>query len=284
MRRYTAYYNDNFIFRDTLVHSHLLFKFRCFGVSAVPKVIIGKEGWLFMGKENKTPGSAGYFSSIQPFTRLQLEQWRVALEERQKWLANRGIFYLFIPTPDKSIIYPEYLPDSLRPFYRRSRVDQLVQYLEKHSSVPVVKLKDALLAGKKENRLYFKTDSHWNDYGACIAYGEIMKRVDAIFKTAGPTAAKSVADFRIKKRKKKKGGNLAVMLSMQDSFFAEERFIFRPREPFRYKRADFSQEGISRSVKAAVTEYAGAGFRGAVMLHDSFGRKLKPFLSEHFSR
>lgn len=291
LRRYTGYYNDNFAFRDFLIYTGNLLKLKLFGVSPVPKVIVGKEGWLFQARKNKEPGDAGYFPSIQPFTASELEEWRKKLEQRHQWLARRGIYYLLILAPDKSSIYPEFLPDSLRPFYRNSRLDQLVDYLEKHSTIPVLDLKKALLAAKKKSVIYYKTDSHWNEYGACIAYGEIIKHLASVLeakikiKTSGKIQPMTVKDFRVRiKKREQSGGNLAIMLALQDTVFREKRIKLRHRTPYRARRVPVPENYNLPSVKPAVTERPGADFPKTVMFHDSFARKLKPFLSRHFSR
>jgi hypothetical protein len=291
LRRYTDYYNDNFAFRDFLTYTGNLLKLKLFGVSPVPKVIVGKEGWLFQARKNKDPGDAGYFPSIQPFTTSELEEWRKKLGQRHQWLARRGIYYLLIPVPDKSTIYPEFLPDSLRPFYRDSRLDQLVDYLEKHSTIPVLDLRKALLAAKKESVIYYKTDSHWNEYGACIAYGEIIKHLASVLetkikiKTAGKIQPMPVSDLRIRiKKREQSGGNLAIMLALQDTVFREKRIKLRHRTPYRARNVPVPGNYNLPSVKPAVRERPDADFPKTVMFHDSFARKLKPFLSRHFSR
>ena len=270
-----------FPLRSHLIRANNFIKYKWFGVSAVPKVIAGKEGWLFQARENKPPDRAGYFSSIQPFTPQELEQWRRVLEQRRQWLAKRDIHYLLILAPDKSTIYPEYLPDSLQPFYRQSRLDQLAAYLKKHSTVPLVELRPALLAAKNQGLIYYKTDSHWNPYGACIAYGEIIKHLAA---HSGKSEPMVPADFKIRRRRNRSGGNLAIMLSLQDRVLREERLKLIPRTPFRVQEANLPQVTFARTVKPEAFQCPGADFPNAVMFHDSFGRQLKPFLTRHFSR
>ena len=281
IKQYTRYYNDRFFFRAPLIRFYNKIKCQWFNVSGVPKVIIGKDGWLFQARKNEEPGTPGYFPSVQPFTSRQLEEWGRLVEQRRQWLARRGIDYLLILVPDKSSVYPEYLPDSLRPFYGRSRLPQLADYLKKNSDVPVLDLGEVLRASKKERPVYYKTDSHWNEYGAWAAYGEIVTTLSPPFENVAPLP---LSDFRLRKRKDRPGGNLAVMLSLQETLFREEALKLIPRRPFRYKEADPPAVRLSRSVRTDAFQCDGAALPGAVMFHDSFGRKLKTFLPEHFSR
>lgn len=281
IQQYTRYFNDGFLFRGQLIRFHNKIRYKWFNVSAVPRVIAGKEGWLFQARKNEEPGTPGYFNSIRPFTNRQLEEWRRLVEQRRQWLAQRGIDYLLILVPDKSSVYPEYLPDSLRPLYRRSRLDQLAAYLRTNSDAAVLDVGEALRASKNESPVYYKTDSHWNEYGAWIAYREIVTTLAHRFENVSPLPR---SDFRLRMRKNRPGGNLAVMLSLHKTLFREGRSKLIPRTPFRYERADLPAVRLSRSVKADAFQCDGAGFPKAVMFHDSFGRKLKSFLPEHFSR
>ena len=280
-------FKNNFVFREALIRANSFLKVKLFGVSAVPKVIIGKDGWLYQARESESfqPRQGGYFSSVQPFTNRELREWKQALEKRYRWCESRGMFYLFILAPDKSSIYPEYLPDGLRPFYNRSRLDQLAAFLKTHSPVPVLNLKEVLIEAKKEREVYYKTDSHWNEYGACIASAAIFDYLKQALDLPGETGAFSAARYRVRKRKPR-GGNLAVMLTLENSVFREDKFKLLPRFKSSVKKGRMKtvKVKLSSSIQAHLTETRNAAFRNAVMLHDSFGRKLKFFLSEYFNR
>jgi hypothetical protein len=166
-----------------------------------------------------------------------------------------------------------------------------VDYLEKHSTIPLLDLRKTLLAAKKESVIYYKTDSHWNEYGACIAYGEIIKHLASVLeskikiKTSGKIQPMPVSDFRVRiKKREQNGGNLAIMLALQDTVFREKRIKLRHRTPYRARNVPVPEDYNLHPVKPAVTERPDADFPKTVMLHDSFARKLKPFLSQHFSR
>ena len=281
IRQYNKNFENNFFLRRMLIRFHNGLKYRCFGVSGVPKVIAGKDGWLFQALENEKPGTAGYFPSIRPFTQQEMEQWRLALEERYLWLKGRGIDYLFIPVPDKSSIYPEYLPVLQRSFLEQSRLDQLVEYLKIHSVVPVLDVRKALLEAKKEFPVYYKTDSHWNEYGACVVAREIVERLST--RSVQPVEL-NVSDFRMKTGREHPGGNLAMMLSLENSIFREKRLKMIPRVSMRAKKAELPAIQFSRTVMPEAYQGREDAFPRAVMFHDSFGRKLKPFLSILFSR
>src|SRR5437588_3205977 len=73
---FTAYFNDNFGFRPTLVHLQAFTKLRLLGVSSSPVVIAGKNGWLFLAREYSATGQ----HLVPPYSETQLHDWKVLLE------------------------------------------------------------------------------------------------------------------------------------------------------------------------------------------------------------
>ena len=107
------------------------------GVSPSPKVIFGAEGWLYYG-ESDIP----YFRNVKPLsTANSFGAWQKRLEEREQWLADRGIPYLIVFAPLKSTIYPENMPRAYNRIGTESRLDQLMAHLKAHSNLRVVDLR-----------------------------------------------------------------------------------------------------------------------------------------------
>ena len=74
-----------------------------------------------------------------------------------------------------------------------------------------------------------------------------------------------------------------MMLTLADSLFREDLVRLRPRFP-RSGKAGLPEATTAETVKAEATECRDAFLPRAVMFHDSFGDRLKPFLSECFDR
>ena len=168
-----------FISRADLRHSHRYEKLaikrkgseHAFGASLY--WYEGKQDWLFLGN--------GYQDTV---AKLKLaivptEEETEALKETFSKIAEAGARHnaravLFVG-PNKSNIYPEYLPEGLRP----SPVRYASYFLDKLKGVPDLTVYDPtarLLASKKsEGLLYWMTDTHWNDRGAFVAYADFAK-------------------------------------------------------------------------------------------------------------
>jgi len=276
--QYQRYYNDHFVLRNWFVRLNNLMAFRLFNKSAVPMVLIGKNGWLFLSRETDRRDEKEYFRAIRPFTNSELKHWNHILEQRRLWLERRGIQYLFVIVPNKSTIYPEFMPDNIRQVQDRSRQDQLLDYTRVHSKVSILDLRSVLKKAKEQYPVFHKTDSHWNDFGAYVAYTEIMKYVNIYHKDETPMPL-SRFEIRIKNWV---GGDLAGALSLEKEVLREDILKMVPQTPFQARtvfREDISQY-ITRSVSASPT----GKLPLAMMVHDSFIHELRPFLAEHFSR
>jgi len=278
LKEFTPYYNDYFTFRSGLIFLNNLLKVKLFKVSPTPKVLIGKNGWLFFDNPVTQPGTVEYYRSLTPFSAQELEQWKNFLEQRNQWLAARGIHYLFIIAPNKNTIYPEFMPDHIRRVNKKSRLDQLKEYLGNHSTVPLLDIRQALIQAKTQYPVYSKTDSHWNEYGAYIAHREIIDYISRYFKEAEPLP---LSRFNIK-TVNRMGGDLAAMLSLHEEILRENIIRMEPSPPFSFKES--REENISRYVRQLYTQCPTASLPNILMVHDSCYHRLRPFLSEKFSR
>ncbi|MCA9067485.1 MAG: hypothetical protein KDA84_01080, partial [Planctomycetaceae bacterium] len=139
--------------------------------SGQDRVLIGREGWLFY----QTDSVIDDYRGTDLFTENELAQWKKVITERRDWLAKRGIRYLFVVAPNKHSIYPEYMPRSVNRVSTESRLSQLADYMARESDVRFISLLEPMLAAKSQQRLYHKTDTHWNACGAFVGAQQILK-------------------------------------------------------------------------------------------------------------
>lgn len=280
-RCFTPYYSDHFALRNHLVYMNNLLKVKLFGISPSPGVLVGKKNWLFLHKQNRRPSTVDYFRALSPLTAKQLDDWKQRLEKRRDWLGRRGINYLFVVVPNKNTIYPEYMPDRIRRVNPVSRMDQLLEHLGQNSTVPFIDLRPALLEAKTHDPVYSATDTHWNDFGAYIAHREIIQYISRHFETFAGMTPLPLSRFKLEKVDRS-GGDLAIMLSLQKDVLREDMIRLTPVFPQRARL--FSMPNISRFIRQSRTEHPALPHPKVVMVHDSFYKKLRPYLSELFPR
>lgn len=279
--KFETFYQDHFGFRNGLIQGHNWIRYRLFKGSSFGKVLFGKDDWLFLTKSGILPDFLGQ----TPLTPAELQAWKDTLQQRQQWLGERGIRYLFVIAPNKATIYPEMLPDHVQRGRGRSRMDQLIEYLRDHSTVSFVDLRPALLQAKSAGLIYHPKDSHWTDRGAFIVYRQICRKLGLWLPDI---RALSEDDFKIATGKE--ATDLSMMLGLGEEL-AGEAEMWVPRTPPATTRSRLEIPGQydwNRSIvpeDQVAVENAEAKHR-LLLFHDSFAARggLRERLSLHFRR
>ena len=161
--------STNFQWRRDLVHLYSAFRLYL-GDHVFNTALIGKDGWIFF--------TAG--KSIQDYQKTdllkeeRLEFLQSELRQLSVDLEKRGITLLVVIPPDKSTIYPQYMPDEIPVIGEKSRLDQFIEQIRLGGETNIIDLRPALLAASQNQEVYFKVDTHWNDLGAYYGYYEIL--------------------------------------------------------------------------------------------------------------
>jgi len=273
------WFSNRLGYRAWLVREHSALKLNAFHVSPSDKVILGLDGWLYLGAYNEW----ACVRREKPFSTSELQAWKSLLERRRDWLAAGGIKFLFVVAPDKHTIYPEHLPRGLQPNGRPSRFDQLTDYLRQHSDVVVLDLRPALLTEKPRHLLYYPVDTHWNDVGAFFAYREVCRSLHTWF----PQVPLPELDAYQLSVTPGRGGDLGPMIGLSPKEVPGDWVCLVPKSPRQAEVVSANPHFLQNTdivVNDLITERKGALLPRAVILRDSFAKALQPFLSETFSR
>jgi len=144
----------------------------------------------------------------------------------------------------------------------------------------VLDVRQAMMAARDKERLYHKTDTHWNQRGAFIAYQEMIKAIRERVPAVPPPLTRD--DFESTSRILL-GQDLAGMMGLKRSM-QEEDLRLTPKQPRRYVVIEPKGAYATAGEPRIVTEIPGSTLPRAVMFRDSYTSWLAPFLSEHFSR
>lgn len=262
------YYNDHFGFREELIFLHNLLKFSI-GESPDEQVVMGKNGWFFLN------GTVWDFRNAFPLKDSELDRWAFTLQTLHGWLEKRGIGYIFVIAPNKATIYGENMPDWMTKVGSESIHDKFISIMDANTAVSVLDLRKSLIERKGKLRLYHKTDSHWNLYGANVAQYEIARRVAGIL--GGKVVPKlwDVSDFQLRRGN---GLDLANMMGLKTVLKEDRPFI-------NWKKCAFViGKNESRKTKDSITTECPKSDARALVFQDSFFNSLRPFFSEYFGR
>ena len=268
-----TYYNDNFGFRNILLGCLGDIKVYLLHKSPVPSVLLGKEGWLYFNRNRLIDDYRG----LKPYTIEQLELWKNTIENRQKWLADQGIRYLFVIVPEKHSVYPEYLPDYLGKMNGKTRQDQLLEYFQNHSRIRLMDLRKPLQESKSYDLMYFKTGTHWTDKGAYIAYTKIMDQLIPWFPELSTINQSSLLVNQADTEQ-----DLSNMLGLSKGI-PEHNYFMRIKTPCAENLFQNIFPDAPKDLDGSIiVKGCHKNKIRAVVFRDSFFSMIEPFLSEHF--
>jgi hypothetical protein len=268
------WFADHFGYRAWLVRWYGESRYFGLGVSPVSTVVKGRDGWLFYAED----GGLDDFTNEKPLSPWEIENWRRTIVRARDWCRSQGIAYVFTIPPDKHVVYPEQFDPTIRQVSPVSRTDQVMTATL--DTGVVVDVRQAVMSGKKNERLYHVTDTHWNQRGAFLAYQQLITAIGYQVPGVGPAWQR--ADFEPTSRTIL-GQDLAGMMGLKRSLH-EEDLRLMPKRKRQYVVVEPAGAYATSGEGRIVTEIPGSTLPRAVMFRDSFTSWLAPFLSEHFSR
>jgi len=272
---FEAFYNDYFRLRGFYMRLYALAMWNGFHVSPSSKVLVGRDGWLYYNDVTDNDPIATY-QGTNLLTDDQVAAARSALIAWRDWLQARGIAFVVCVAPEKTSIYPEYLPTGFATHTPRTRIDQLLAACAGPDGVEIVDLRGPLLQAKQSSPLplYFRTDTHWNAAGAAVGASVLLQALHSRLPAIAPLTA---TDFPTELRPAPPG-DLARMIGVPTGL--------RDWTAAYPSRADAMVQSVSPERGKVVVEQdrPGLPLPRALFFRDSFASGLIPFLSPDFSR
>ncbi len=250
------YFEDRFAFRQQLVTANALTYSTFFHQSTTDQVVLGKEGWLFYG---------GTLADYQGENLLTDREWFCLvhnLKVMQEYAQGQGSRFLLTVAPNKNSLYGEYMPSRYLQGTQKN-IDLLANKL-KEAGVEYVDLYS--LFQEKDQILYFKKDSHWNNRGAVLAYRAMM---EAMGKEHETYLNVPVSEQEIHT------GDLDEMLYPLATK-PETDYCYERTWKFTCSTEDYMEDWI----ETTNPEKEG----NLLMYRDSFGESLLPFVAEEFGK
>lgn len=271
-KEYQAYFEDRFAFRNELIDLNGKIRYEFInGTELTPNVALGKDNWLFYCDNDYL----NYIST--PFSKEELKQFNYNLNIITKWFQNKGINYYLTIAPVKAMVYKEMMPDYMKIRTEFSRYNQLKSYLEKNSSIQFISYLDELKEGKKQQEIYYKTDTHWNEIGAFIGYTKIMNVISKDYPELKPY---KIEEFNVVEDNFF-GGDLMSILGYESAKPTKQFYI--NKKDGSYPRLIFSEVLPENNLN--IFEMPNNDNKNSIyVVRDSFSESLKKFLSLNFSK
>ena len=277
VRLFVSGYDNFCALRPPFIRWNGLAKTQILKTSTSPEVVLGKDNWLFLNTE----GSLDDYRRLHPFSPAELLQLKNYFETQNRSLQKRGIKFLIVIPPDKQTIYPELMPESLAPAPGQTHLDQFLEAM-KNSPVEILDLRPVLRAAKAQRgKVYFRDDSHWNDWGAYAAYAATANRLKKWYPNL---RVMPESELRVKNAIRK-GADLPDKLGIEKDI-AENIQTLSPKPPRAFPKRESLPNTDSYYVQQAVTRTAQGDVPRALVFGDSFFflTSYLPLLSQHFGR
>ena len=255
---YTDYIGKRFALRQEFITLNSLITTKCFGVSPVNDVIFGQGGWLYY---NSTVND---FLNKDVLSEAKIEGIADKLEKFQLECSEKEINFLFVAAPNKNTIYPEYMPYLGESYSDKGNMELLFEKLSE-KEVSHINLKEAFQ--NKNEILYHKTDSHWNNLGAAKAADEILKALNHKEEKFFSGSYEILRNFE---------GDLYRMLYPKGEE-KDENVVFSRKNTYSYNEPIKGAD--SMTIKTSCEGKSGS----LLVFRDSFGNALYPFLAESFN-
>lgn len=264
---YESYFNDALAFKNNLTNLNSRIKYNLFNISSNEAVIKGKDNWLFYDSKYKNDGDVlADYQRTNYYSDNMLDKFKKSLNAKKEFLDSLGIeFYVYVAS-NKEEIYSEYMPDYYVRLKEQSKTDLVVDFLKENTDINIIYPKDTLVENKDKYQLYYKNDTHWNQYGAYLGFRELMTAMGM----DTPSLEELAVDENLKTN-----GDLANMINMSLELKEIDPIV-------RYKK-DIQVQLVEDKGKL-MNRYKTTNLNGRKLLtyRDSFWVNMAPFLAREF--
>jgi hypothetical protein len=243
------------------------------GLSPNPLARSGNEGWLLTTANSALLDRAG----LTRFDDETVRRFKSQIAARVNFWRRRNIQYYLLLGPEKSSIYSERL-GRLFPV-GETAFEQTYRVHGQDVFGPRFVDPRELLRKDKSEVTYYETDSHWNVLGARIAYRRLIDSIAADFPSVS-----AIPDDSYSVRLKPHKGDL-VPHGLEDSYTKLAPYIDSPAGGCGTRRELDAKDwpDLRLRVPSSVAHCA-TGKLTALVVHDSFGAAMQPFLARTFAK
>jgi hypothetical protein len=269
-------FEDHFYQQNVLIENFNRLRLKL-GDRVFLSVLVGKDGWMDYTAENNLDD----YQNAVNFSPEALQLAARRIQACNQYAQENNITFLIVVAPNKASIYPDKLPEEIQPLSGLSRVDQLNDYLRAHHIPEVLDLRPALRDARREHEVFYKLGTHWNEYGAYVAYKTIIQALSQHHPDLQPYPAeffrfRSVAEFKDSRRDR------ALAKLIQANYIPPEPTLFATRDLDEFvHEQNFGNEDFNFHKISWLPE---SNLASLLLYHDSFANfGLSRFLALNFS-
>lgn len=286
---YSLFVTDRLWGKDTITrHVNNLIKdpnfFTSFDLS---KGVIGANGYVFLGNDYADVIDRHFrvfsFKKHSDYAETLFEKITTLSKLSHEFKSQ----FIVLIAPDKHTVYEEFFPSWVKQKPSELTLTQLGISDLKKNGIPVLFPSNDLISQTETEQVYFKTDTHWNIKGAEVAFRSILKAL----KLEEPKNTFLIVPDGVSKNI----GDLGPIVGIPSNFSFEDksyRFNFGEDqvvtwvEPMQEQKEimikDALARGFQKTFSAKVKNNHSQSTKSIMLICDSFGTSLSPFLSSYF--
>lgn len=240
-------------------------------------VWVGKDMWHFF-----TASSNNYYKS-DVLTKGEEIIFKNKISERVNWLSDNldaQPIYVLVPNPNE--IYGEFMPEFAKARPEGITFHEQAVGLLRQAGAVVIDLYPILSEHKYDyHYIYHKTDSHWTEYAAYLAYKELFDHISVKFPESKP---RQIEDFGFENQKRQVGDLYADLgmnttILFEESTFSNLKFS-TPVDIYKYQNRDSILINNALTEQLTFTATPKAGRPDVVILRDSYSLMMADFIAE----
>jgi alginate O-acetyltransferase complex protein AlgJ len=266
-----SHLSDHFRWRKNLIELYANLRFQL-GDRVYNGAVIGKEGWIFYTGQNSM---IDYQIAHAPRRKL-LSDLQERLDQLSLDLEGEGITLFVVVVPNKSTVYPQYMPDEIPVLGQKREIDEFVRVLKGSGKTHVIDLRKALEQASQIQPVYYKTDTHWNDMGAYCSYVEIMNSLSSLNPTLQPRALSEFTYVQTKSSTR----DLVRVIGLTN--YTEANWMLVPKYVVHLRETKEKLPNEDLYIRTVTN--SDSSLPHLLILHDSFYGTLARFIEPHFSR
>ncbi|QHJ83394.1 MAG: hypothetical protein [Bacteriophage sp.] len=258
------------------------------GASISPEnVVVGKDGWLFLGDRHAYVMSES--RGMKPFNQDRMDRFA---EARTKWdgfvKSQGGLGYFVSIAPNSHTIYREMMPDWAYKSKASPNVEYLLSQSKKDRTLADLSSSIKRYKNSSHEPLYYKTDTHWNEFGAWYGYQDLQRKIS---ETLPSLHWLSPDDIHLS-FSEKLGGDLSRFLHITPYVKDTEVSVRIKRESEleitdfegnHIRSGDLSDRQENMEKQLIVHSSNALNDKKVLWLRDSFGVALYPYMNATFS-
>lgn len=163
-RSWEEFYNDNFGGRDLFIRLKNQINYSAFHYS--PELYFDSSGNLYY----YSVVTAQYYNEIMD--EGSIKSLLAAFREIRQVCKERGVETVFVIPPQKNTTYGVTDFPVRRP--TPNQYERITKLLQEELPDSFVEILNPLRNANETAPVFYKTDFHWNDYGAAVAFGEVV--------------------------------------------------------------------------------------------------------------